>query len=61
MKTMKVTRNKSFELSFGIHLGVLLLGFLPLAYEINQPVPVEYMVELGYEELPELQSSEQQM
>ena len=57
MKTMKVTRNKSFEWSFGIHLGILVLGFLPLASKISQPVPVEYLVELGYEEFPEIQEA----
>lgn len=53
MKTFKVTRNKSFELSFGIHFGVLLLGLLPLATKIGEPAPEEYLVEIGYEVIPE--------
>ena len=57
MKTMKVSRNKSFEWSFGIHLGLLLLGFLPFAHQMTQPLPVEYLVELGYEEFPEIKQA----
>ena len=57
MKTMKVSRNKSFEWSFGIHLGLLLLGFLPFAHQMTEPIPVEYLVELGYEEFPEIKEA----
>ena len=54
---MKVSRNKSFEWSFGIHLGLLLLGFLPFAHQMTEPIPVEYLVELGYEEFPEIKEA----
>jgi len=54
MKTLNVPRNKSFELSFGIHLGVLILGFLPLATRIPTPEPKEYLLEIGYQEMIEI-------
>ena len=57
MKTLKVTRNKSLEWSLGIHFGVLMLGFLPLMHKINTPQPIEYLVEIGYEEFPEIQDA----
>ncbi|HUR31990.1 MAG TPA: hypothetical protein VMZ69_11210 [Saprospiraceae bacterium] len=57
MKTLKITRNKSFEWSLGIHIGVLMLGFLPLMHKINAPQPIEYLVEVGWEEFPEIQEA----
>ena len=57
MKTLKVTRNKSFEWSLGIHMGILLLGFLPLAHKMATVEPKEYIMEIGYQELPEIQQS----
>src|SRR5688572_12350641 len=54
MKTLTVTRNKSLEWSLGIHLGILMIGFLPLMKKISEPVPVEYLIEIGYEEMPEI-------
>lgn len=53
MKTMTVKRNKSFEWSVGIHLSIVLLGFLPLAHRMMQQPKEEYLVELGYVEMPE--------
>src|SRR5687768_8516091 len=57
MKTLNVPRNKSFEWSFGIHFGILMLGFLPFAHKINAPQPVEYLVEVGWEEIPEIREA----
>lgn len=57
MKALNVPRNKSFELSFGIHFGILLLGFLPFAQKFTDPVPVEYLVEVGWEEYPEIKEA----
>ncbi len=53
MKTLNVTRNKSFEWSLGIHGAFLLLGLLPLAHQASKDEPVEYQVELGFIEMPE--------
>lgn len=57
MKTLNVTRNKSVEWSFGIHGAVLLLLLLPLAHKVAVVQPKEYLVELGYVEMPEIQNS----
>ena len=57
MKTLKVTRNKSLEWSLGIHFGILMLGFIPLMHKINTPPTVEYLVEIGYEEFPEIKDA----
>lgn len=53
MKTLFLTRNKSFQWSFGIHSIILVFGFLPLAHKIAVPEPAEYLVELDYQEIPE--------
>jgi hypothetical protein len=53
MKTLNVTRNKSLEWSLGIHAGLLLLGFMPLLQKQVQVEPKEYIIEFGYEEIPE--------
>ncbi len=57
MKTLKVTRNKSFEWSLGIHMSLLLLGFLPFAHKMVTVEPKEYIMEIGFQELPEFQES----
>src|SRR5688572_33494977 len=57
MKTLKVTRNKSFEWSLGIHMSLLLLGFLPFAHKMVTVEPKEYILEIGYQELPEIMES----
>ncbi|MEO5905214.1 MAG: hypothetical protein ABIQ11_00700 [Saprospiraceae bacterium] len=57
MKTLKVTRNKSFEWSLGIHMSLLLLGFLPFAHKMATVEPKEYILEIGYQEFPEIQES----
>jgi len=57
MKTLTVTRNKSFEWSFGLHAGILLIAFLPFAHKAMEKKPLEYIVEIGYmEELQEVAS-----
>lgn len=57
MKTLTVNRNKSFEWSLGLHAGILLLGFLPIMHRVMQKTPVEYVIEVGYEEIPEVKSA----
>lgn len=57
MKTLKLTQNKSFTWSLGIHLSLLLLGFLPFAHKMVTVEPKEYVIEFGYEELPQIQES----
>ena len=52
MKTLTVTRNKSFEWSFGLHAGILLIAFLPFAHKAMEEKPLEYLVEIGYMEEP---------
>lgn len=54
MKTLNVPRNKSFEWSFGIHAGILILGFLPFAQKITSPEPKEILVEIGWQEIKEI-------
>ena len=57
MRTLTVTRNKSFEWSFGLHAGILLIAFLPFAHKAMEKKPLEYIVEIGYmEELQEVAS-----
>jgi hypothetical protein len=53
MKTMAVTRNKSFEWSFGLHAGILLIAFLPFAHKAMEKKPLEYVLEIGYQEEPQ--------
>jgi hypothetical protein len=57
MKALNQTRDNSFKWSVGFHLSIALLGFLPFAHHIMQKQETEYLVELGYEEIPEVQSS----
>jgi hypothetical protein len=57
MKTLTVTRDKSFVWSIGIHLGILLMGLIPLAQKMAAPPEVEYLIEVGWEELPEIKQS----
>ena len=57
MKTLNVTRHKSLGWSLGIHLSVLLLGFLPLIHRQVETTPEEYLVEFSYEIAPEIQKS----
>lgn len=52
MKTLTVTRNKSFEWSFGLHAGILLIAFLPLAHKAMEKKPLEYILEIGYMDEP---------
>jgi protein TonB len=53
MKTLTVTRNKSFEWSFGLHAGILLIAFLPFAHKAMEKKPLEYILEIGYLEEPQ--------
>lgn len=52
MKTLNLTRNKSFEWSIGLHAGFLLIAFLPFAHHVINKQPLEYILEVGYEEVP---------
>ena len=57
MKTLTVTRNKSFQWSFGIHLAILLLGFLPFAHRMAVTEPKEIEIELAFMEFPEIRDA----
>lgn len=57
MKALNKTRDKSFQWSLGLHMSLLVIGFLPFAHRVMQKQPVEYVIEVGYEEIPEVQSS----
>jgi hypothetical protein len=57
MKTLTLTRNKSFEWSFGLHAGFLLIAFLPFAHQVMEKKPMEYILEVGYQEVPESMAS----
>ncbi len=57
MKTLTVTRNKSFEWSFGVHAGILLIAFLPFAHHVIEKQPLTYILEVGYQEVPEEMAS----
>jgi len=54
MKTTSLTQNKSFQWSFGVHAGLLLLAFLPFAHRVINVEPKEYLVEIAYQEIPEI-------
>lgn len=54
---MTVTRNKSFEWSFGIHAGLLLIAFLPFIHRVVQKQPLEYVLDFSYAEVPETRMS----
>lgn len=57
MKTLNVPRNKSFQWSFGIHVAILALGFLPLATRMPAPETIEYEMEIGFLEYPEIKEA----
>lgn len=60
MKALTVTRNKSFEWSFGVHAGILLIAFLPFAHMAIEEKPMEYLLEIDYmEEYEEVASGSQ--
>lgn len=56
MKTLHFSRNKSFEWSFGLHSGILLMALLPFANKVVEKQPLEYVLEVGYQEI-EMMSS----
>lgn len=57
MKQLTLTHNKSFKYSLGIHTGLLLLAFLPFVHTVIVQRPMEYVLEIGYDEAPEETSS----
>ena len=57
MKALTLSRNKSFEWSFGLHAALLLIAFLPFAHRVIEKQPVEYLIEIGYEDVPQAQAS----
>jgi hypothetical protein len=50
MKTLAISRDKSFEWSFGLHAALLLLAFLPFAHKMIQKQPELMMIEVTYME-----------
>lgn len=57
MKTLTVSRNKSFQWSLGLHAGLLLIAFLPIMRHVIDHKPAAYLVEIGYMDIPEVQTS----
>jgi hypothetical protein len=57
MKTLTLSRNKSFEWSFGLHAGLLLIALLPFAHKAMEEKPLEYILEIGYMEEPQEMAS----
>ncbi|MEO6131099.1 MAG: hypothetical protein ABIQ02_04580 [Saprospiraceae bacterium] len=53
MKTQTETQKKSIQWSVGVHVAILLLGFLPFAHQMAKVEPEEFLVELGYQEIPQ--------
>ncbi len=54
MKTQNGTQKKSLQWSFGVHVAILLLGFLPFAHQMAKEEPKEVLVELGFVEMPQI-------
>lgn len=54
MKTQIVTQKKSLQWSIGVHVAILLFGFLPFAHQMAKEEPKEVLVELGYVEMPQI-------
>jgi len=54
MKTQNLTQKKSLQWSFGVHVALLLLGFLPFAHQMVKEEPNEVLLELGYVEMPQV-------
>ncbi|MGB3078587.1 MAG: hypothetical protein WBB31_05875, partial [Saprospiraceae bacterium] len=54
MKNQNATQKKSLQWSFGVHVALLLLGFLPFAHQMAKEEPKEVLVELGYVEMPQI-------
>jgi hypothetical protein len=50
MKTLAITRNKSFEWSFGVHAAILAIAFLPFAHKVMQTQPLMTVIEVSYME-----------
>ena len=48
MKTLAITRNKSFEWSFGVHAAILAVAFLPFAHKVIKDQPLTYVMEVGF-------------
>lgn len=57
MKTQTVTQRKSLQWSVGVHVAILLLGFLPFAHHMAKEEPKEILVELGYVDMPQFVQS----
>ncbi len=57
MKALTLPRNKSFEWSFGLHAGILLIALLPFAHKAMEEKPLEYILEIGYMEDPQEMAS----
>ena len=57
MKTLTLTHDKSFKWSIGLHAGILLAAFLPFAHKVMEQKPLEYILEVGYYEVPEEHTS----
>jgi hypothetical protein len=50
MKALHFSQDKSFKLSFGLHAGLLLLFFLPIAQKVAEQKTVEYILETAFYE-----------
>jgi hypothetical protein len=50
MKALNFSQDKSFKLSFGLHAGLLLFFFFPIAQKVAEQETVEYILETAYYE-----------
>ncbi len=57
MKTLKLSRDKSFHWSFGFHAGILLIALLPAARMAVEVQPAEYILDVSYLDIPETRMS----
>jgi hypothetical protein len=48
MKTLALSRNKSFEWSFGLHAAILAIAFLPFVHKVVKEQPITYIMEVGF-------------
>lgn len=53
MKALTLSHDKSLHWSFGVHAGLLLIAFMPLAHKVMERESTEYILEIGYQEIPE--------
>lgn len=58
MKALNLSQDKSFKFSFGLHAGLLMLFFFPIAQQVAEQQTVEYILEASYYEEEVVSGSE---